>query len=1044
MSRRRMLALSIILVILAAVAAVWLTRISIATRFIEREFARRDVQATYKVTRIGFRTQRIENLVIGDPKRPDLTARWVEVDVVLGWRKTRASEIRARGVRLFGRIENGKVRLGEVDKLLPPPTGRPFRLPNQRIDVADASIALQTPAGLIGASLEGRGNLAFSFEGKMAAASRRLDFGDDCRIEAPRIFAEVRTQEERPSLEGPLRARSISCAGVELTQPLFTLDATLLPGLDGGRGSAGVEVARLQRGREALSGVSGRVAFDGGAEELRGTMDLEARSASLGGYRTGRAAIAGRYALAPRAGNVSVIGDVSAAGVTGAEDDLRPVLAALAATDGTPVEPIARLLATAVRRAGEAFDAKGSIRLVDRSGKGALTIERARVLTRSGAALILGGGDGLTLRWPGNATRIEGDLALAGGGFPGMRLRLDQMRPGAPIRGVARIAPLAAEGARLQLAEIRFTAGAGGATRVETAVTLSGPFNDGRVDGLSVPVSGRFAGGGFAVGDTCTTLRFASLRAGGLRLGATRLPLCPTGRALLWRSPGGSLQGGALLRRPRLAGTLGVSPIAITADQVRLNVAEPGFTGSGFAVRVGREGAVNRLDLDSLSGRFSGRGVAGAFAGADAKLAAVPLLLSNGAGRWSVLGGDVAVNGALTVSDQADPPRFHPLVSNDFRLTLDDNVIDADGTLTDPETGTRVALADIGHDLRTGRGTALLDVPGIRFDENYQPEELTRLTTGVVALVDGVLQGQGRIAWSPEGTQSTGTFSTRDMSLAAAFGPVEGLTTTIRFSDLLGLATAPGQVAQVGLIRTGIDVLDGRLRYQLLPGMRVRVEGGRWPLAGGELILDETILDFSRPTTKRLVFRVIGLDAARFIQQMEFANISATGTFDGVIPMEFDINGGRIVGGRLTARPEGGTLSYVGELTDRQLGTYGKLAFDALKSLRYSKLTIALNGELAGEFVAGIELDGVARDPALTTVGSGSGISGFFARRALGQLAKIPFEFNITVRGPFRALIATARSFEDPSNLIQSVLPAELREQAGANPVQPKESEIVR
>ena len=92
---------------------------------------------------------------------------------------------------------------------------------------------------------------------------------------------------------------------------------------------------------------------------------------------------------------------------------------------------------------------------------------------------------------------------------------------------------------------------------------------------------------------------------------------------------------------------------------------------------------------------------------------------------------------------------------------------------------------------------------------------------------------------------------------------------------------------------------------------------------------------------------------------------------------------------------------------------------------------------------AGIELDGVARDPSLTTV-AGGGISGMVARRALGQLAKIPFEFNINVRGPFRALIATTRSFEDPSLLIQSVLPEELRKKPVTTNVQPDESEKVR
>ena len=62
------------------------------------------------------------------------------------------------------------------------------------------------------------------------------------------------------------------------------------------------------------------------------------------------------------------------------------------------------------------------------------------------------------------------------------------------------------------------------------------------------------------------------------------------------------------------------------------------------------------------------------------------------------------------------------------------------------------------------------------------------------------------------------------------------------------------------------------------------------------------------------------------------------------------------------------------------------------------------------------------------------------AGRALGQLAKIPFEFNITVRGPFRALLATARSLEDPSLLIETVLPDVLRD-APKTTVQPEESE---
>ena len=160
------------------------------------------------------------------------------------------------------------------------------------------------------------------------------------------------------------------------------------------------------------------------------------------------------------------------------------------------------------------------------------------------------------------------------------------------------------------------------------------------------------------------------------------------------------------------------------------------------------------------------------------------------------------------------------------------------------------------------------------------------------------------------------------------------MTGTIRFTDLLGLETAPGRSMTLEIVNPGILVENGVIRYQLLPDQLVKIERGEWPFMGGRLILQETILNFGRPSPKRLTFEVVGLDAKTFVDSMGFKELAATGTFDGVLPMIFDDEGGRIVGGRLDSREGGGTLAYNGVVNRANLGMMGGFAFDALRDLK--------------------------------------------------------------------------------------------------------------
>jgi len=275
----------------------------------------------------------------------------------------------------------------------------------------------------------------------------------------------------------------------------------------------------------------------------------------------------------------------------------------------------------------------------------------------------------------------------------------------------------------------------------------------------------------------------------------------------------------------------------------------------------------------------------------------------------------------------------------------------------------------------------------------------------------GLVRVEGQIHWTGAGkVSSTGDFQIVDTDLAAPFGPVTGINSQIHFTDLLALETAPGQVLTARTVNPGILVENGTIHFQLLRDNLVKVERGEWPFMGGKLILQETILDFGHPSAKRLTFEVEGFDAHRFVSTMGFSEIDATGIFDGVLPMIFDEQGGRIVGGRLDSREGGGVLQYNGTVSKADLGTFGNLAFDALKHLRYKSMTIRLDGLLDGEFATRLVIDNVALGDTSTA-------------KLLRSINRVPFKFNVTIRGPFRALIATAKSFRDPQPVISDVVP---------------------
>ena len=1005
------LAAVLLVVLIVAIVSVWIQRRTIATHYLKGEFERRGVTASYHLDRVGLRTQEVTNLVIGDPRRPDLVARYAHIETRLKWNGNfEVYRIVARGVRLRGRLVHGRVSWGQIDKLLPPPTNKPFALPEFVLDIADSTISLGTPFGPLGFALEGNGKLSGGFAGHVAIVSPRLVPGRCAAVDLKANFA-VAVVARHPRVEGPLTLERFACpvSRFDIAKPRFDAKASFNEAFTSIDGSGRMAIFTLIAGANGLANFAGDITYKGSLNHASGRVRLSAQKSRLATITADRTNLNGAYSLNGREGTFDLVGDYAASSAALAPSMIAGVTGPLAAAARTPIGPITSSIGGAIVRTARNFNSSGQIRVVNFPHGGAARITEADINGPGGARARVFGGSGVTYYWPAGGLRIDGNIEMGGGGLPQARVSLSQPRAGAPMSGVADVAPYFANGQRLALTPIHFGPGRGGSTAVSTVAQLDGPFSDGRVQALRLPINGEVGqSGGFAFGTSCLVVSFNALQVSTLQFGPTRLPVCPIGSAIILKRPGSPVLTSARLNSMALDGRIGSSPLHVAAAAGQIVNQQFNFTKVGL--RLGRVTSPVIFEATALSGTFAGY-LHGNFDNASGTIGKVPLQLSDASGNWVFRNRNLTVNSALTVSDRSPNPRFYPLRSDNVHFALAGDHIRATGSLRHPATGTLVTNADIVHRLSTGTGHATLEVPGLAFGPNFQPEQLTRLTEGVVALVNGTVHGQGRIDWAEGGkVSSSGEFATANMDLAAPFGPVTGLSTTVHFSDLLGLTTPPGQVMTVNTVNPGITVSNGVIHYQLLPHDLVKVERGEWPFMGGRLILHETVLNFGAPSAKHLTFELQGFNAKMFVDSLGFQGFELTGTFDGVLPMVFDENGGRIAGGVLTSRAPGGELKYSGT---KPGGLAGGLAFDLLSDIRYRSMVIRLDGDLAGEFATRLAIDKVS-------LGPGHGIIASLVHSAF---SKLPLKLNLNINGPFRALIQMAKAFKDPTQVIAPVVP---------------------
>jgi hypothetical protein len=1005
---RRRVWLRVLLVALAilvvALAAVWLSRDRIANNVIAAQLRKYDIPATYKIAHIGPDKQVLTDIVVGNPARPDLTVERAEVRIKYRLGFPAIGRVTVIRPRLYGTLRGGTLSFGTLDKVIFAPSTKAPGLPNIDLAIEDGRALIESDYGPIGIKAQGAGRLDGGFAGILAVAAPTLSAAG-CKANGASLYGKLTTASGKPRIAGPLRLAALDCPRQRMTlrNAAIAVDASADANLKGFEGTGKLAAGALGYGGVGANGLDGtlRAAWrDGGLTAryslaARGLSTSQAQVALLtaeGSLRARRNFETAELQTSLEGGGVRV-----GSGLDGA------LGSAIAGVDGTLLAPILERIRGALLREerGSAFSADLTAR---RTGQlTSIVVPQASLRGGSGATLLALSQAQISVGADGTP-RIVGNIATGGEGLPRIVGRMERS-PNGPLALRLRMADYAAGTSHLAIPEMSLVQAPDGAIGFAGRVLASGPLPGGSTQGLLLPVSGRWADGSLTLWRKCTDVVFDRLAVASLTLERRGLRLCPAaGKAIVSYGPGG-LRIAAGAPSLDLAGRLGQTPIRLRTGAV--GFAYPGVLAARqIDISLGPVATASAFRISNLTANFD-RDIAGKFDGADVRLAAVPLNLVDASGTWRYADGKLTLDhGDFRLEDRSPDPRFNPLIAQGGTLSLYDNVIKADALLREPRTGREVTTVAIVHSLASGAGHADLAVPGLVFDDALQPEQLTKRALGVVANVKGTVVGSGRIDWTAAGMTSHGRFSSDSLDFAAAFGPVKGASGTVEFTDLLGLTTAPDQHIHIASVNPGIEVTDGEVAFSLKGGQLLAVQSGTWPFMGGTLALHQVALNLGVSEERRYEFEITGLDSAQFVARMDLSNISATGIFDGIIPIVFDTSGnGKIVGGHLASRPPGGNVSYVGELTYKDLSPIANFAFDALKSLDYTQMNIAMDGSLTGEIVTKVSFDGVKQ---------GAGAKRNFITR---RFENLPLRFNINIRAPFYQLITSIKAMYDPASV---------------------------
>jgi hypothetical protein len=350
------------------------------------------------------------------------------------------------------------------------------------------------------------------------------------------------------------------------------------------------------------------------------------------------------------------------------------------------------------------------------------------------------------------------------------------------------------------------------------------------------------------------------------------------------------------------------------------------------------------------------------------------------AGTGSRMNGQVAL-ADLRIDDTAVERRFHPVRASG-RASARAGGWTGTFDLTDMARR-RLASGQLRHGA-DGRGGIDFDTGTLAFAEGgLQPEQLSPLAELVGSPAVGGGRFIGRLAWSPDGSTSSGELTVDRLDFVSPMGPVVGLAGHVAFDSLIPLSAAPGQSLKAEAVNTLVPLADVDVRFGLA-NEALTVEGATLAVGEGTLVFEPFTLPFTPGAPWSGVVNVNAVQVKDLVEASPFGDrVDLDARLSGRVPFAVTPEGVRVSGGTLraiepgrlsilreafdTVSAEGGEVSapvpVPEELAPQTTNAMTEFAYQAMEHLAFDTLDAQVNSQDNGRLGVLMHLKGRHEPP---------------------------------------------------------------------------------